>query len=91
MLTTHYMDEAERLCDRWPWSITATLGTPTELIARLGASTDRVRTRQTVSVVDDLSRWRSNRSQREDDSYIITRSCTRYRPCCTSAGGGSPG
>jgi ABC-2 type transport system ATP-binding protein len=39
MLTTHYMDEAERLCDRVAvidQGRVIALGTPTELIARLG-------------------------------------------------------
>jgi ABC-2 type transport system ATP-binding protein len=39
MLTTHYMDEAERLCDRVAvvdHGQVIALGTPTELIARLG-------------------------------------------------------
>src|SRR5262245_1779923 len=39
MLTTHYMDEAERLCDRVAVvdrGLVIALGTPTELIARLG-------------------------------------------------------
>ena len=40
MLTTHYMDEAERLCDRVAivdHGRVIALGTPRELIARLGA------------------------------------------------------
>jgi ABC-2 type transport system ATP-binding protein len=39
MLTTHYMDEAERLCDRVAvvdHGKVIALGTPTELVARIG-------------------------------------------------------
>ena len=61
LLTTHYMDEAERLCDRLAiidHGLTIASGTPTELIERLGGH-HRVEFDATGRVAGDSEVWRS--------------------------------
>ena len=57
LLTTHYMDEAARLCDRVAvvdHGKVIALGTPRELIASLGAEhVDRVRRREARRALDE--------------------------------------
>jgi ABC-2 type transport system ATP-binding protein len=78
LLTTHYMDEAERLCDRVAvvdHGKVIALGTPTELIARLGGEhLIEFALDETVSVeIEDLKTLAAVTAvRREDESYIIT-------------------
>jgi len=61
LLTTHYMDEAERLCDRIAivdHGLTIALGTPAELIEQLGGH-HMVEFDATGIVPGDLEPWRS--------------------------------
>ena len=68
LLTTHYMDEAERLCDRLAivdHGVIIAEGTPSELIDRLGAhhvvefQTSGLNGHGTSSAPDDLEVWRA--------------------------------
>jgi ABC-2 type transport system ATP-binding protein len=61
LLTTHYMDEAERLCDRIAiidHGLTIASGTPTELIERLGGH-HMVEFEATGTVPGEHEAWRS--------------------------------
>jgi ABC-2 type transport system ATP-binding protein len=61
LLTTHYMDEAERLCDRIviiDHGLTIASGTPSELIERLGGH-HRVEFDATGIVPGELEPWRA--------------------------------
>ena len=61
LLTTHYMDEAERLCDRLAiidHGLTIASGTPSELIERLGGH-HMVEFDATGMVPGELEAWRS--------------------------------
>jgi ABC-2 type transport system ATP-binding protein len=78
LLTTHYMDEAERLCDRVAvvdHGKVIALGSPTELIARLGGEhliEFALDESQSVAI-DDLKALAAVTAVRhEDDAYIIT-------------------
>lgn len=78
LLTTHYMDEAERLCDRVAvvdHGKVIALGTPTELIARLGGehliefALDDVQSVE-IEALEALKAVTAVR--REEEAYIIT-------------------
>ena len=61
LLTTHYMDEAERLCDRLviiDQGLAIASGTPAELIERLRGH-HRVEFDSTAHVPGDLAEWRA--------------------------------
>jgi len=61
LLTTHYMDEAERLCDRLAiidHGLTIAVGTPSEMIESLGAH-HRVEFDATGIVAGELEPWRA--------------------------------
>jgi ABC-2 type transport system ATP-binding protein len=61
LLTTHYMDEAERLCDRLAiidHGLTIAAGTPAELIERLGGH-HMVEFATTGDEAGDLAPWRA--------------------------------
>jgi ABC-2 type transport system ATP-binding protein len=72
MLTTHYMDEAERLCDRVAiidHGKVIALGTPAELIHQLGGENIidfQLAECAAMPIEDDLSRLASVRSARRD-------------------------
>ena len=69
LLTTHYMDEAERLCDRVgivDHGKVIALGTPAQLIAQLGRRPD--------------DRIRSRRRDRRDRRGIASAAGSRHRP-----------
>ncbi len=77
LLTTHYMDEAERLCDRLAivdHGVIIAEGTPPELIERLGGH--HVVEFQVNSNGDNLERWRSLPSvesvRREDSTLCLS-------------------
>jgi ABC-2 type transport system ATP-binding protein len=76
LLTTHYMDEAERLCNRLviiDHGLTIASGTPSELIERLGAH-HQVEFNATSNVPGDLSPWRSLpgvAAVHEDDGRVV--------------------
>ena len=80
VITTHYMDEAERLCDRVAVidrGKVIDLGTPRELITRLGGEHvvefSLVSNGETPLGADDLARLPSVRSVREEaGGYILT-------------------
>jgi ABC-2 type transport system ATP-binding protein len=77
LLTTHYMDEAERLCDRVAIvdkGLVIALGTPTELIARLGGEhlIEFALEAGAAAEEDALRRLPSVESlHREDDAYCL--------------------
>jgi ABC-2 type transport system ATP-binding protein len=77
MLTTHYMDEAERLCDRVAivdHGQVIALGTPAELIAQLGGENivDFSLASSAAVTEDELSRLPSVRSaRREGENYSL--------------------
>jgi ABC-2 type transport system ATP-binding protein len=77
LLTTHYMDEAERLCDRVAvvdHGRVIALGTPAELIARLGGEhlIEFVIADGQALVADSLSSLPAVVSvRREDDAYVL--------------------
>jgi ABC-2 type transport system ATP-binding protein len=76
LLTTHYLDEAERLCDRIAVVHAGTivaLDSPKQLLARLGD--DIVEVRVTGSAQAALSRLR-NRGLADDDAFAIGATLT---------------
>ena len=77
LLTTHYMDEAERLCDRLAivdHGVIIAEGTPSDLIDRLGGH--HVVEFQVNNNGDNLERWRSLPSvesvRREDSTLCLS-------------------
>ena len=76
LLTTHYMDEAERLCDRLAiidHGLTIASGTPAELIERLGGH-HMVEFNATGLVDGQLDLWRSLpgvEAVHEEDGRIV--------------------
>ena len=76
LLTTHYMDEAERLCDRLAiidHGLTIASGTPSELIERLGGH-HMVEFAASGMVVGQLDPWRSLpgvEAVHEEDGRIV--------------------
>lgn len=77
LLTTHYMDEAERLCDRVAiidHGKVIALGTPADLIARIGGEHYiEFRLEGNVDLADDELRQLPAvvKLRREDDAYIL--------------------
>jgi len=76
VLTTHYMDEAERLCDRLAvidHGLTIASGSPAELIERLGGH-HMVEFDATGMVASDLDPWRalpSVEAVHEEDGRVV--------------------
>jgi len=76
LLTTHYMDEAERLCDRLAiidHGLTIASGTPSELIERLGGH-HMVEFDATGMVSGELEAWRSLpgvEGVHEEDGHVV--------------------
>jgi ABC-2 type transport system ATP-binding protein len=76
LLTTHYMDEAERLCDRLAvidHGLTIASGTPAELIERLGAY-HRVEFDASGNVPGEIEVWRSLpgvEAVHEEDGHVV--------------------
>ena len=76
LLTTHYMDEAERLCDRIAiidHGLTIALGTPSELIEQLGGH-HMVEFDATGNVPGELEAWRSLpgvEAVHEEDGHVV--------------------
>ena len=88
LLTTHYMEEAERLCDRVAivdHGRIIALGTPRELIARLQAP--HIIEFTTEPAVDESARSRPSRHRRAPPARRalvrrrVARSPTRCRRC----------
>ncbi len=75
VLTTHYMEEAERLCDRVAvidHGRRIALGTPRELIAELGAAQIMELSTASAIDVDLLSKLPGVRSARKrEDTYVL--------------------
>ena len=80
LLTTHYMDEAERLCDRLAivdHGVIITEGTPSDLIDRLGGHhVVEFQVNNNGNDNDNLDRWRSLPSvesvRREDSTVCLS-------------------
>jgi len=80
LLTTHYMDEAERLCDRLAivdQGVIIAEGTPPELIERLGGHhVVEFQVNNNGDNSDNLDRWRSLPSvesvRREDSTVCLS-------------------
>ncbi|MGA7077115.1 MAG: ABC transporter ATP-binding protein [Terriglobales bacterium] len=80
LLTTHYMDEAERLCDRLAivdHGVIIAEGTPSDLIERLGGHhVVEFQVNNNGQNADNLDRWRSLPSvesvRREDSTFCLS-------------------
>jgi ABC-2 type transport system ATP-binding protein len=86
VLTTHYMDEAERLCDRVAvidLGKVIALGTPAELIARVGGEhiieIELDPTTPTRPTTEDLLKLVTVRSVREENNRLMLTAAAPHR------------